>query len=106
MAKWADYLISGVWKSGGRITHVMAHPDKGESVGVGVKVSEAEVIKHLKQNVTFCTIRWNYSSPPNWTKGASVTFEVLYGRECLRTVRDATVADNLDNLIDMVSFPL
>ncbi len=52
MAKWADYLISGVWKSEGRITHVMAHPDNGNSVGMGVKVTEAEIIKHLKTNVS------------------------------------------------------
>ena len=99
MAKWADYVITGVWKdSHKRITHVLLHVDGENSFEKGEKKSEAEVIRLLKLGWVIKTITWNY---PNWTEGALVTYENRGGTEFLITVKNATIKDNLDN-----SFPM
>lgn len=97
MSKWADYLISGVWKDmSKRITDVKLHVDDGETVSTGIKRTEAEVIRLLKDGKTVETTTWSY---PNWTRGAKVIYEERNGREFLTTVANATVRDNLDNSI-------
>lgn len=102
MAKWADYLISGVWFSGGtkNVSHVQIHVDNGDSIGPGQKRSSAEVIASIKAGRTFKTIVWNYSSGA-FNPGAEVGYVTEGGREYLRTHRDRTVTDNLDNMLNM-----
>lgn len=103
MAKAANFFISGVWKnSTGNITHVHLHKvNENNSFDIGKKVSESEVIKLLKLKNTIMTIIWQY---PNWTLGASVEVVQSQFGEYLRTNRDKTAKDNLDNLIKMESF--
>jgi hypothetical protein len=102
MAKWADYLISGVWKVNNEITNVVLHTDSDDSVGRGSKASEAHVISLIERGFTVKTIRWNYSSA-SWNVGASVIVVQGQYRKFLRTVADAQTSDNLDNMLPMGS---
>ncbi len=108
MAKWADYLISGVWfiktADSRRISHVMLHEDNDATISIGKKTIEAEVLKLLKAQKSVLTIVWDYASG-TWTKGEQVGYETLSNRqEILRTHRNGVVSDNLDNLINMGFF--
>lgn len=99
MAKWADYLISQVERtSSGVVTRVMLHIDNGDTVGkIGVKTKD-EVINLLKKGHRVNTILWKY---PSWNNGAEVIYvRGSYG-EYLRTNRNSTDEDNLDNLIPL-----
>lgn len=105
----ADFAISGVWFSttGGtkRITHVMLHMGKLPSIGRGVKTTEADVIKLIDspgRNIV-TTIKWDYSLA-KWELGALVGVETVHGIKYLRSHKDATPTNNLDNLIDMSYF--
>lgn len=100
MAKSADYFVSGVWKDNSeRITDVMLHTvNDNDSFQLGVKTPESSAISLLKLNRTIKTITWGY---PDWYIGASVTYVTIASNEYLRTVANATVKDNLDNLISM-----
>ncbi|WKL43732.1 hypothetical protein [Flavobacterium sp. ZE23DGlu08] len=52
----------------------------------------------LKSKKTIKTITWGY---PDWQIGALVTVVTIGNIEYLRTVANASVKDNLDNLISM-----
>ncbi|MFN3773482.1 DUF3892 domain-containing protein [Cloacibacterium normanense] len=97
-----NYFISGVWKDSERITHVMLHKalDNGSFL-VGEKKSEQEVIKLLKQNKRIRVIIWDY---PGWLGMAEVEYVKGKDKEFLRTNRNKTDKDNLDNLILMHAF--
>lgn len=96
MVKWADYLISHVRQNEGRITHVLLHVDNGETVSSGTVKTVREVILLINSGKTVKTIIWAY---PKWNEGAVVTVVGDY----LRTNRDNTAKDNLDNLIPLHS---
>ena len=99
-----NYFISGVWftksTSSKRISSVFLHRNTETGFEKGIKTSEADVIKLLKGKSTIMTLRWDYSAA-SWKKGAYVGYETLQNVEILRTHKDATVTDNLDNMIDM-----
>ncbi len=99
MAKWADYLISQVAKdANGNISKVLLHIDNGDSVSViGVRTKD-EVIALLKKGYSVKTILWIY---PKWLEGANVHYVSEYSGEYLRTSRNTTDKDNLDNLIPL-----
>ena len=101
MAKWADYLISHVKRdSQERVTHVFLHEDNGDTVSrIGLKTKD-EVIKLLNQGKSVATIIWGY---PNWKKGASVSHIKGSNGDYLRTDRNKTDKDNLDNMIPLLS---
>ncbi len=99
MAKWADYLISHVRKTkSGVITDVLLHIDNGDSVSAGTIMTEGEVIALLKRGYTIKTIIWGY---PKWNEGAIVGYVKGIHGEFLRTDRDKTARDNLDNMIPL-----
>src|SRR5690606_10547869 len=100
MSKSANYVISGVWKdSNENITHVMLYSvNDGDSWNMGEKTSEASTITLLKRGNVIRTIVWNY---PDWTIKAKVTYVQAFGKEYLRSEANATIKDNLDNLISM-----
>lgn len=104
MAKWADYLISGIWETTSnntsQISYVNLHVDKDDHVGKGVKTSRADAIKLIKAGKTIATMMWNYQTG-KWSKGAEVDYFVREGVEYLRTHKDGKVNDNLDNLLGM-----
>lgn len=104
MAKWADYLISGVYfgtRNGSKyVSHVQLHLDTDNGVEAGAKTIEAEVIKKLKAGYTVKTMLWNYSTG-NFSQGAAVSYQKVGNYEYLRTHKDGTVTDNLDNMLNM-----
>lgn len=97
MAKWADYLISHVKRNpSGIVTELMLHVDNGDTVTkIGVKTKD-EIIILLKKGKTVYTTVWGY---PKWNKGAEVSYLSNSNGEYLRTNRNSTDKDNLDNLI-------
>ena len=99
MNKWADYLISHVKRdSNGVVIKVLLHKDNGDSTSViGIKTKD-EVIDLLKKKYSIKTILWIY---PNWSIGADVHFVKSTHGEYLRTDRNKTSKDNLDNLIPL-----
>ena len=107
MAKWADYLISGVWKvqvnESKRISHVMLHKDNEAFLETGIKKTEQEVISLLKEGKKIKTIRWDYDRKI-WIQGANVVFETQNNKEYLRSVKDTEEKNNLENLISMSAF--
>ena len=101
----AHYFISGVWKNNNVITHVFAHSYNAanNTFESGSKVSEDNVIRNIRLGHTYQTINWSYSSV-TWRKGANVLIVKEGNREFLRTAKDASVEDNLDNLINLAGF--
>lgn len=106
MAKWADFLISGVWFSlfpHKHVSHVMLHTDNDSTVSSGTKKTRQDVVNLIKAGKLVHTIKWNYASA-SWSDGARVEIINIGGVDYLRTHKDATTSDNLDNSIDMSSF--
>ena len=97
-AKWADYLISAVRynPAGTHIDEVLAHEDRGETVGSGISANRAEVVRALEIGTTFMTIFMGPDS--RWIKGASVGTVTIEGEKYIRTDADRTKKDNLDRL--------
>ena len=104
MAKWADYLISGIWQTktvnSTYISHVFIHVDTAQGFQPGKKISRPEVVALLKAGKTIKTMQWNYTKG-TWNMGADVGRVTMGGIEYLRSHKDGTVNDNLDNLIPM-----
>ena len=74
MAKWADYLISGIWQTSSNnstyISYVFLHVDTEDNFQAGIKTSRSDVIKLIKAGKTVKTIVWNYSKG-TWNMGGS-----------------------------------
>ena len=107
MAKWADFLISGVWfrdtANSRYISHVILHLDKEDSMDLGEKQIKDTVIQLIKKKYSVITIKWDYKTA-TWVPGGPAGYEKIDGIEYLRTDPDALVTDNLVNLIDMEYF--
>jgi hypothetical protein len=99
MEKWADYLISHVKRdSNGNVMKVLLHADNGDTTtSIGVKTKD-EVVTLIKAGYSVKTILWGY---PLWQKGAKVHIVKDNSGEYLRTKRNKTDRDNLDNLIPL-----
>lgn len=101
MAVPPNYFITGVWKTdAGVITDVFLHSNASTGFSTGKKTAEASVIQLLKANNTVMTLKWDYKTA-SWKRGASVTVVKEGNKEFLRSEKDATVEDNLDNMIKM-----
>lgn len=99
MEKWADYLISHVNRdSNGNVVKVLLHTDYGETVSSGIVKTKDEVINLLKKGNSVETTLWGY---PKWQRGAKVHYVKEGSYEYLRTNRNSTDKDNLDNLIPL-----
>lgn len=97
----ANYYITGVWKAAGVITSVMLHNvDYSNNLLLGKKTAEQSAIALIEAGHNIKTLKWDYSKGW-WSTGASVTVVQLGLKKFLRTSKDATVTDNLDNLILM-----
>lgn len=101
----AHYFISGVWKQSGIITDVYVHPydPTSNTFSPGSKVSEAVVIQSIRGGNIYQTLNWNYSAV-SWRKGAIVMIVREGNKDYLRTGKDATIENNLDNLINLQGF--
>jgi hypothetical protein len=75
---------------------VKAFPDEGESLGTAVEFSRSEVVAAIKRGVTFVTTFKGANG--NYQLGNSVFVIVINGSDYIKTVKDATEADNLDKL--------
>jgi len=97
MAKIADFFISGVWKNGENvITHVLLHDLNSDSTfNKGEKTTVAKTANFINAGKRVKTIFWDY---PGWEIGADVK---VFEYEHLRTDRNKTAKDNLDNSILM-----
>jgi len=100
MAKWADYGISHKRFASGtkHISHLFVHEDTGEAFREGSTWTRQDVITAIEVNQkTFITI---LKRDGKWTRGASVNVITIEGVKYLRTDRNNTKADNLDELPD------
>lgn len=94
------YYISQVKRDiHGIVTDVMLHYSNGQTLTkIGVK-STAFVIQLIDSNYSVYTMLWGY---PSWNIGAEVSvFRIADGQRFLRTNRNQTDKDNLDNLIPL-----
>ena len=98
MAKWADYGIFAVRFNAAHthIDRVRAFPDTGDSFGSVVEFARTQVIAAIKKGTTFVTIVKNADG--KWSLGKEVFVITINGTEYIKTRRDNTAADNLDNL--------
>lgn len=103
MAKSADFFISGVWKDANEsITYLHIHKvNDNNSFQQGIKQSKSDVIGLINKGYGIMTIVWGY---PSWNLGAKVEIVKSPFGDYLRTNRDKTAKDNLDNLIGMIPF--
>ncbi|WP_134385247.1 DUF3892 domain-containing protein [Flavobacterium psychrophilum] len=100
----ANYYITGVWKDNQkRITDVMLHliNASGTFKTKGTKTNKKDVIHLIKNGKEIKTLVWDY---PNWSAGALVTYETVNNEEYLRSVKDASTKNNLDNSLTMECF--
>lgn len=98
MTKWADYLISAVRYNAEHthITHLYAHEDTGECVGMGEIYLRQVIIEAINKGITFYTIYKN--SDGKWSKGQKVFVIKVNGVSYLKTVDNGKAEDNLENL--------
>lgn len=103
MAQTAHYFVTSVLKDkNNNISNLLIHlVSENDHFGSGSLKSQTEVINLINQNWVFYTITWGY---PNWNLGAKI--EVINDKDgqYLRTNRDKTAKDNLDNLINYSTF--
>ncbi len=98
MEKWADYGISAVRFNGKGIyiDQVRVHKDKGNAIGDAEVWSREQVVSALESNYTFITIL--NGNQGIWDEGQEVNIIRVNGNKYIRTDKDLTPSDNLDNL--------
>jgi hypothetical protein len=98
MAKWADYVITEV-KFNEKHTHidkVRAREDNGDTLGSPQEYARQDVVKAINNGSTYVTAF--KSNDGKWTKGEDVFVIKINGTDYIKTKRDDTAKDNLDNL--------
>ena len=98
MTKWADYVITEV-KFNSKHTHidkVRAYDDKGDSLGSLQEYTRQNVVRAIDDGTTFVTAFKNNAG--KWNKGEDVFVIEIGGTDYIKTKRDNTAKDNLDNL--------
>lgn len=99
MEEWADYLISHVKRdTNGNVIKVLLHTDNGDTVSSGTIKTKDEVVALIKNGSSVKTTLWGY---PLWQQGAEVHIVNDNSGVYIRTKRNKTDRDNLDNLIPM-----
>ena len=98
MAKWADYLISGVRYNAKRthIDMVKVHQDLGDTVGTAVDTPRATIVASIRSGNSYMTIFKGTNG--NWKKGQDVRIIRVGNEEFIRTDANAIASDNLENL--------
>lgn len=97
MAKWADYVITEV-RFNTKHTHidkVRAHKDTGEALGSVQEYTRQDVVKAINSGTTYVTA---FKNDGKWTKGENVFVIKINGTDYIKTKKDDTAKDNLDNL--------
>lgn len=110
MGNKIDYFISSVWKtSQDKIISVYLHRNEYDPIknsntfSNGVKTSENDVIRLIRQGLHIKTLLWNYQYA-KWEQGAILEIVKQGNSEFLRSHKDAKIIDNLDNMINMDGF--
>ncbi len=99
MAKWADYLIFAVHYNAdhSRIENVKCYQDMGDTLGTTViLLSREQVIGSIEAGNTYMTITRNNDG--KWKQGARVEIITVNYKKYIRTDRNRTEKDNLENL--------
>ena len=96
----ADYGISAVRYDSARayIAKVRVHPYSVGQVGVGTEWARSDVVAAIERGKSFQTILGGGSS---WRKGQDVQIIVVNGVKYLRTDKNSTPRDNLENLPEL-----
>lgn len=96
----STYYISCIWEqNSSTISHALVHStDSNGKYYSGKRYTRTEVVNLIKQNNEVWTLRWDYDDA-GWRFGAKVMVVNIMGDEYIRTVRDTTKADNLDNIL-------
>lgn len=97
MSKWADYLITGVRYNEEHTFIIVAElrKDKGGTVGNPQNRSREFIIYAIENGTTFVTA---IESKSGWLKGADVGILTVDDVEYIRTDKNETKRDNLENL--------
>lgn len=95
--KWADYCISAVSFNSGHthIDKVKARKDLGEKLDAEIIYTRAEIVSAINAGNTFVTVVMSNGS---LSIGQPVFVVTINGVKFIKTVRDNTTKDNLDNL--------
>lgn len=98
MAKWADFLISGV-KYNDPKTHIIAvkvHKDLVDKISNPPEhFSRQQVVQDIESGKSYMTI---FKGANGWQKGQLVEVIVVNGQKFIKTIRDNTPRDNLGSL--------
>jgi hypothetical protein len=99
MAKWADYVITAV-RFNDKHTHidrVRAQKDNGDSLEAAQEFTRQTVVKAISDDgITFVTAF--KTNEGKWRKGEDVFIVHIHNIAYIKTKKDNTTRDNLDNL--------
>lgn len=99
MAKWADFIITAVKYNGDRthISEVKRSRDTGESLNDEQIRTRGQIVNGIeKKGFTYVTAF--KKSNGDYTKGARVEIVTVNEKKYLRTDKNKTARDNLENL--------
>ncbi len=98
MTKWADYCISEVRynKDETHIVEVVVHIDKGDTISSASKWEREDVVSAIENGKTFVTIKKDANG--KWKKGQDVHVIIVNDEKYIRTDKNSTASDNLENL--------
>lgn len=101
----ALFYVSGIWTDNSKtITHIFLHHTTANGgVVKGEKTTLNQLIQLLSGNHDIWTITWNYNEG-KWYKGQEIQRVTRGSTYYARTIKDGTVTDNLDNLLNMTYF--
>jgi hypothetical protein len=97
VAKWADYAITRV-RFNDKHTHidrVKIREDKGDSLGDEEERARSQIVSAIDSGTTFVSA---FENNGKWQKGQEVFVVEIHGERYMKTVRDDTKKDNVDNL--------
>ncbi|OEC84964.1 MULTISPECIES: DUF3892 domain-containing protein [Methanobacterium] len=97
MTEWGDYGISAVRYDGEtRIDQVRVHKNNKGIMDNSEIWPRRDVIAALKMNFELITLIDNDQG--QWVMGSKVVIDDVGGTDYIKTVKDGTTRDNLDNL--------
>ena len=97
MTKWADYLVIAVQygSNSDSITNVKVKADYGDTTGDTEIKSKSSVVSMIKKGTTFIT---SLLKDGKYQKGENVSVFTYEGTDYIRSDKNETQKDNLENL--------
>ncbi len=101
MAKWADFLVSAKRMSNdnSKISLLKVHKDSNENYGPPFEETRSVVISNIERGNHYMTMFKNPSTG-KMDKGATINVILTPSGKFLRTDKNQTSKDNLENLPD------